>query len=176
MKIIKINSPKYGNFKVKVDDGDYEYLTQFTWIIVKTATKKLWYAQRTVYDKLNKKYFTIRMTRDILKLKNPSLFVDHIDRDGLNNQRKNLRVVNKQQNCFNRSSLKGVKSKYKGVSMKQNTSNIKFWFSAIKYNYINYHLGKFPYTKEGEIAAAKRYDLAAKYFFEEFANLNFKEK
>jgi len=35
-------------------------------------------------------------------------------------------------------------------------------------------LGYFPYTLEGEIAAAKAYDTAAKRIHGEFANLNFK--
>lgn len=36
-------------------------------------------------------------------------------------------------------------------------------------------LGYYPPTKEGEIAAAKKYDEVAKDIFGEFANLNFKE-
>ena len=50
----------------------------------------------------NKKWTMIRMHRLILGLKNnDKIYVDHIDGNGLNNQRRNLRVANCQQNAQN---------------------------------------------------------------------------
>lgn len=43
-------------------------------------------------------------------------FVDHIDRDGLNNRRDNLRVCTFQENLCNKKIYKNNKSGYKGVS------------------------------------------------------------
>jgi hypothetical protein len=91
--------------------------------------------------------------------------VDHIDRNGLNNRRCNLRICSAADNSRN-SVKKGKSSRYKGVSW--NKKNKK-WFSSIKYNRKFLHIGYF----ENEIAAAKAYDKMAHKLFGQFAYLNF---
>ena len=42
-----------------------------------------------------------------LDIENSKICIDHIDGDRLNNNINNLRIVNHQQNCFNRTTAKG---------------------------------------------------------------------
>ena len=122
------------------------------------------------------------MHRCLLHLDN-TRFGDHIDGNGLNNQRSNLRSVTNQENLKNRCSSKNSTSKYLGVSVhtqinkyfnKKNnelkTSMSIAWVSNISFNGKAIRLGRF----KDEILAAKAYDEAAKIYHKEFANLNFK--
>lgn len=95
--------------------------------------------------------------------------VDHKDRNGLNCQKKNLRVATEQQSQRNRRGWKKSSSKYKGVSWhkKQQT-----WTARITVNRKTVALGYFGSEK----AAAKAYDAAARNYFGKFAFTNFKEK
>ena len=94
--------------------------------------------------------------------------VDHVNRDSLDNRRENLRKCSHQNNRFN--SNKWYNRKYKGVSIYPFNRNR--FRARIKINDKSIHLGIF----ESEELAAKAYDKAAKVYFGEFANLNFKEE
>lgn len=92
---------------------------------------------------------------------------DHIDGNGLNNKRSNLRLATYRQNGINRSADKNSTSKYKGVSY---IKSRKKWAAAIKVNDIQVNLGQY----DDEKLAAQVYDAAArKYFNPEFRYLNF---
>lgn len=92
-------------------------------------------------------------------------FVDHTDRDKLNDKINNLRASTKSQNCQNKSSHKNSASKYLGVH--QNNSHTK-WKACIYVNGKNMHLGTF----ETDVLAALAYNEAAKKYHGEFASLN----
>lgn len=143
-----------------VDDSDYEYLNQFRWCV--TIRNKTSYAIRR---KGCKPGIIIYMHREVLGLTDPKIFVDHKDRDGLNNQRENLRVATKSQNSMNGSIRKNKTSKYRGVRLFKERGK---WVSAIWVNGKLKHLGIF----KSEIDAAVVYNNAAKELFGEFANLN----
>lgn len=91
--------------------------------------------------------------------------IDHWDRDGLNNQRGNLRPCTHAQNCFNRFYGATNKSGFKGVSWKRPN---KKWCAQIKALGKVLHLGLFADPKE----AAKAYDEAAELHFGQFALTN----
>ncbi|KKM76746.1 hypothetical protein LCGC14_1376980 [marine sediment metagenome] len=87
---------------------------------------------------------------------------DHINGNGLDNRRRNLRVVTRAQQCMNRRP-QGKSSKYKGVCRYKGR-----WHARIKINGHETHLG---YFKEERYAAAA-YNQAAQAAFGEFAWLN----
>lgn len=97
-----------------------------------------------------------------------SEFVDHLDRDPLNNQRDNLRLASRSQNGANRNIRKNSLSGYKGVSWHKTA---KKWTAKLTLNGKLIHLGYF----DDPIDAAKAYDQAAREYFGEFAVTNFTE-
>lgn len=92
------------------------------------------------------------------------LEVDHVDRNPLNNQKHNLRIVTKSQNAINRSPAKGS-SKYRGVYWK--TANQK-WMAQIKIKNKKHYIGIF----DSEEKAALAYNVWAVEIHGEFAEIN----
>lgn len=98
------------------------------------------------------------------------LVVDHINHNGLDNRRRNLRIVTAKQNSWNMRSAKGRgTSNYKGVGW---VKNKRKWRASISIDNKPKHLGYF----EDEKKAAAAYDKAAKEHRGEFAVLNFAKK
>ena len=96
------------------------------------------------------------------------MFVDHINHNGLDNRKANLRLATRLQNARNRPKTnKATSSQYKGVSYRR--ANGK-WSATIFTDGRNVHLGYF----ETEIEAAKTYDKAAIERYGRFAALNLK--
>lgn len=143
-----------------VDDSDYKWLSQWKWY----ATRQ---HSGTFYVTRNEKYITIPMHRQILGLEyKDGKYADHIDGDGLNNQRCNLRICTKAENNRNRKPNRKIKSSdFKGVRRAG-----RGWAAKIKYNGKRMHIGSFA----DEIKAAEAYDKKAKELFGKFAWLNFR--
>lgn len=93
---------------------------------------------------------------------------DHINRNPLDNRRKNLRVATNQQNKFNKSKLKNNTSGYKGVTEVKRGNNINYQV-YIGHANKNIYIGFFENARE----AAKAYDIAASRYHGKFARLNF---
>ena len=105
------------------------------------------------------------MHREIMKAP-PHLLVDHIDGDGLNNQKSNLRLVTPTQNQQNQTTARrDNKSGVKGVSWDKFRNR---WRVSITVNGMNKTL---LYTEDLELAKEK-YDAAAKLYFGEYARTN----
>lgn len=150
-----------------VDHEDFERLNKHKWYASKTSRKGGFYAARCVWDKENRKKRTIKMHREILNPPHP-LVVDHINHNGLDNRRANLRPATKSQNCINKpyTKRKGAHSRYHGVTWQK--SNNK-WQAQIRAKGNPRVIGCF----DNETTAAKAYDQAAKKYHKEFAVLNF---
>jgi hypothetical protein len=140
---------------VLVDDEDYEELSKHKWHINKR--ENIYYAHG--YD-VNKKRETC-IHNQILGIKG----IDHINGDGLDNRRCNLRPATQSQNCMNRRKRKNTTSQYKGVYWFKRD---KKWHSRIFFNCKRVHLGSFI----SETEAAKAYNKAAIEFFGDYSKLN----
>lgn len=89
--------------------------------------------------------------------------IDHVDGNGLNNTRENLRIASRSENCANSGARKNSKTGLKGVF----PLNGKF-LSQITFNGKKIYIGFFA----DEHDAATAYNQAAKRFFGGFAKLN----
>lgn len=99
----------------------------------------------------------------------PGMEVDHINGDGLDNRRANLRVCTKSQNQRGqRVQGRNKTSVFKGVCWLKDRSR---WGAHIKVSRKSVYLGTF----KSEIDAALAYDAAARTYFGEFARPNFIE-
>lgn len=136
-----------------VDDEDFEFLNQWKWFAQKD--KNTFYAVRGFGKR-------IRMHRVIMNTPN-DMQVDHIDGNGLNNTRANLRNCTVAENTRNRKKPSTNTSGYMGVF-----PSAKKWRAEITHGK-KIHLGYF----DNPVDAAHAYDQAAKEYFGEFAKTNF---
>lgn len=146
------------------DKDDYDLIKDYCWCIHregKTLINGDMSSRYYVVASSHKKKIRLhRLIMDVLD--KPDLMVDHINGDGLDNRKSNLRVCSCEQNNYNRKS-----NKYKGV-LKVN----KRWRAIISWHNNHYHLGYFDTPEE----AAEAYNKKAIELFGEFAYLNKIEK
>lgn len=152
-----------GYFKItkgmtcKIDPEDFDKVKNHSWCAVKG--KKTFYAQSRISK--NELCFIHNIIMD-------AKIIDHINGDGLDNRKSNLRKCTITQNNRNRGPSKRGTSSYKGVCW--STAKNK-WRANIMINKKQTHLGYFETEKE----AAKSYDEKAKEIYKEYAWLNFKD-
>lgn len=158
---IKSTSPYYKKYYALIDDKDYKKVNGNNWHIKKD--KGMTYAETNIKVKSHYKLFTLH--RLVMGIKN----VDHINGNGLDCRRKNLRRATQHQNIMNRRANKKSTSKYKGVSYHKIT---KKWNAQIQVNGNKINLGYF----NSERQAGKVYNKRAKQLFGKFANLNFRTR
>lgn len=169
MKLIELSKngkKNKGKYFAMVDDDMYDYLNQWNWYAA--VEPRTVYAKRDVYkETINgiHVYETIMMHRLVLGVTDPNLEADHIDWNGLNNQRYNLREATKAQNQSGSKKRKNCSSNYRGVT-KNKYGGYTSYFCV---NGKTTNLGSF----KSEIEAAIVWDKKAKEVHKEFANLNF---
>lgn len=108
--------------------------------------------------------------RQIMDAK-PGQIVDHVNGNGLDNRRMNLRLCTHAENIRNSAKRKGS-SKYKGVYLKYRGRKHTLWQARIYRDGALISLGLY----RSEIEAARAYDMVAVEIHGEFARLNFPEE
>jgi hypothetical protein len=156
---------------VVIDEADAVLVMQHNWYAMPTRRKNVWYATTRVNGS------TAYMHRLIMG-EPRGVQIDHVDGDGLNNRRSNLRLANcSEQGRNSRAKRKRAakSSKYKGVSWhtikKQTKKGIKVsgcWRAEIE---LPGRKRLIRYAKTEE-QAAELYNALARDHFGEFARPN----
>lgn len=144
-----------------VDIEDARDVLCYNWCVTKKRCQ--YYAMTTV--RMHDGGQRVMFLHNFILPPPPNLEVDHIDGDGLNNRRDNLRLATHSQNRQNSKLQSNNTSGYKGVDWYKRDGK---WRAKIMVGGRRKTLGVFN-TKE-EAAAA--YDAAAIKHFGEFARLN----
>lgn len=163
------NIPPHAEFCVRTgliaicDWQDYELVKHYNWLLKAGRTTNYAIATHTLADGQQKKV----MMHNLILPPTAGLLVDHIDGNGLNNRRSNLRLATVQQNAFNTPPYRcaGKVSRYKGVHFEPDRNKFK---AVIKIDGKMKTLGRF----DTEVAAALAYNVAAMESFGSFARLN----
>lgn len=149
MKEILINSPKHGEFTILVDDADYERCKSINWIIFYQPTKRhTAYASRWV-EKIKGKDRYEWLHHFILTKPQRGLVVDHIDGNGLNNQKSNLRICTPQENMANQRIRVNNTSGCRGVHFCRREEK---WVCRIGSGMKRKFIGNFKTLEAAEIA------------------------
>ena len=136
--------PLTQGFSTKVDDADYEWLSQWKWY---AAVLRDGQPRAVRHERADAPL--IYMHRVILGITDPKTFVDHKSGDTLDNQRSNLRESDAKTNGENRrlnsNSTTGVRGVYQMPSGR---------YRAYGYhNYVKYSLGVYGTLDEAAAAA-----------------------
>lgn len=140
-----------------IDDSDYAAVTKITWTAMKHRKR---YRVISVPKKGESPTYLHRLIVGARDRES----VDHINGDGLDNRRANLRICTPSQNSMNRNKQSNNKSGYKGVRKMGNG-----WQAKIGVCRKVICIGTFS-TPE---AAAHAYDDAARKYHGAFAKTNF---
>jgi hypothetical protein len=144
-----------------VDDADHEWLSQWKWSATSPNKGNKWYAAR---DAGGKRVSMHRQITDAPK----GMVVDHINGNGLDNRRENLRVCTYRENSFNHKLSKRSTTGYMGVAL----DNGRRYVAHLQVAGQKKRIGWFKTAEE----AARARDAAAKMYYGEFATLNFPEE
>lgn len=147
----------------QVSDEDYEYLMQWDWKKNSSGSRNVHYAVRYEWKDDGtgrKKNYCIMMHRVIAERAGLDLskLIDHIDRNGLNNQRDNLRSATNKENQENTGLPSNNTSGCKGVSWDKRSSK---WRATIYHHKKRIYLG---YFKNKEEAIKVRKQAETEYF------------
>lgn len=143
-----------------INSDDWDLIKTHKWFAYKNGNN--FYAA-TQIPIGKRKQRMLGMHRVIIGSHDKKYVVDHIDGNGLNNTRENLRLCKPQENSKNSSIRKTNKSGFKGVDFHKGS---KKWRAQISSNGKKIHIGYF----DTPINAHKAYCEFAKKHHQEFAN------
>ena len=166
MVILEIKLAGHNNYSTIVEDEDYRAFNLWDYKWYPNISKS-----GTVYARAKKNGKQVFLHRLIMGLENAprSDMVDHIDGNGLNNSRTNLRITDNSGNQHNRRKSLSAKytSTYKGVKLCSNNKTNP-WEAGINLSGKRKYLGCYRTQEE----AALSYNKAAIEYFGDMAYLN----
>ena len=151
-----------------VDECDYEYLMQWKWQFAQAKHQRSGYVVHSQKVGLGR-WCKLQMHRVVaarIGLVIGNQQIDHVDGDGLNNCRNNLRVASQSQNRANLRQYQNNTSGFKGVVWDRCRRK---WVAKLQVAGRDYNCGGFENPRD----AARAYNEAALKHFGEFAKLNF---
>jgi hypothetical protein len=144
-----------------IDAADFDLVGQHKWCAI--PSRSTWYAMRAIRRTGPGRLVSMHQ---VLYPAPPGMKIDHIDGDGLNNRRANLRHCTNQENCRNQGLARNNRSGFKGVSWH---SYYGKWLATIRDGGRWIYLGRFT----DPVEAAHAYEAEARELFGAFARLNF---
>lgn len=145
-----------------VSPEDYEAVSQFKWTLSGDGK----YAYRNLYAKGKGYDGAVYLHRFIVQPP-PGKEVDHINRDGLDNRRSNLRVVDRSSNEQNKRKFGN--NRFRGVSRSAFAPKDRPYMAKICKDGKQHVLGYFAVEEEAALA----YDAKAREFHGKHAATNF---
>jgi len=143
-----------------IDDEDFEKISHLSWFIEKRKNKTY------VRSGLKKDFPRIYLHQLIMNSPK-GLVVDHINGNGLDNRKKNMRICTQEENATYRKTEK-TNNNLRGVYFSETGRGEKKWWAQIYKDRKSIYLGNF-YTAE---EAASAYNKAAIDLHGEFCVLN----
>jgi len=162
--IFTINSPKYGEKEILIDDEDYNKIKDFKWCILKNSKETNAPFYVATREKRENKITTLYLHRFIMNCPDNKQ-VDHVNCNALDNRKQNLRICNQSENSKNQRIRKSNSSGYKGVHWAKKENK---WVVQIRINGVKTRIGRSENLKE----AALLYNQAAMEYHGVFARLN----
>lgn len=153
---------------ILIDAADYEWISQHKWSPCGINQRYICRSKRA--HETGGKWVpgaAVYLHREIMKPQGREM-VDHINQNGWDNRRSNLRIATKSQNMANKPKIRSNTSGYKGVSMVKKTGK---WRARTNCNGREYTIGYFDNPED----AARAYDRKVIELFGDFAYLNFPE-
>ena len=150
--------PLTQGFYSLINDCDYELVSRYKWQMHFDGYNRYAIHSYQTDNGIRK----LRMHRLILGVTGTTV-VDHINGNGLDNRRENIRECEQRENIRNRIKTSNTRSRYKGVTWHSNK-----WRARISVGGKKFYLG--CYTEENSACSA--YDNAAKFYHGEFALTN----
>ena len=167
-KELIVESKRHGTHTVLYDEVDAHKIEPYKWHI--TKGHGTFYAKRGLPRIEGKRPSPVLMHRVIMDTPK-GMLTDHINGNGLDNRRGNLRICSMSENMANRSKTVQNSTGYKGV-YNTGDSQLNPYSAKIEKNKKVYCLGHYATPED----AARAYDAKAKELHGEFAYLNFPDE
>jgi hypothetical protein len=129
-----------------IDVDDLGQIANYNWHAVDMGHTKYVRRNRTKNDP--PRPLSIRLHRQLMSAPN-GMDVDHVNMNGLDNRKSNLRVCTRSQNLCNRKVQARTKSKLKGVVWHKRAQK---WMASLKYEGKHYYLGLFRLKEDAHLA------------------------